>query len=248
MSHDIPEASLALPLSFVHHLERARRDHVEGDDRALDALLRRVDGKIRGRLATRLDGVPDLDDAIDEISQEVLWKLVAGMRGCRARSDAQAWAWLWTLVEHARVDYLRRERHRWQTVPIDGIVGRRLGAGTDGDLDGDCVAPGDRVLAECLMQAYEGLPPGSAALVWGRVILSMSDAEAGRELGTSASAMKRRWQRLQARLRRETRDRLHNLEDATDRHLGIAQAQSGSRSLKFAGSTSPGISSSSMEA
>lgn len=225
MSHDILEASLALPLSFVHHLERARRDHVEGDDRALDALLRRVTGKIRSRLATRMHGVPDLDDAIDEISQEALWKLVAGMRGCRARSDAQVWGWLWTLVEHARVDYLRRERHRRHVVPIDGIIGSRLGDGSDDDWGGDGDDPGERVLLQCLMRAYDELPPGSAALVWGRVVLSMSDAEAGRELGISASAVKRRWQRLQARLRRETRGRIDNLEDEADRCLGLAALQ-----------------------
>jgi DNA-directed RNA polymerase specialized sigma24 family protein len=219
---DTAEARHALPLSFLRHLERARRDHEEGDDSALDALLRRVTGKVRGRLATRLRGVPDLDDAIDEIVQDALWKLVTGMAGCRARSDAQAWAWLWTLVEHARVDYLRRERHRRQTVPIDGIVGRRLWARADDDGDGDGVSPGDRVLLECLMRACDELPPGSAALVWGRVILSMSDADLGRELGTAASAAKRRWQRLQARLRREAWIHITRLEDLAGRRLGIA--------------------------
>ena len=221
MHIDTAEARHALPLSFLRHLERARRDHAEGDDHALDALLRRVSGKVRGRLAARLHGVPDLDDAIDEIVQDALWKLVAGMAGCRARSEAQAWAWLWTLVEHARVDYLRRERHRWRTVPIDGIVGRRLEAGADDVREGDGVSHGDRVLLECLMRAYDELPPSSAALVWDRVILSLSDADAGRELGVSASAMKRRWQRLQARLRSEAWIHLARLEDVADRRLGI---------------------------
>lgn len=222
MTFDTAEASLALPLSFLHHLQRARHDRANGNDRALDALLQRVTGKIRSRLATRLPGVPDLDDAIDEIVQDALWKLAAGMAGCVARSDAQAWAWLWTLVEHARVDYLRRERHRWPTVPIDGIVGRRLRAGADDEWDGDGGSTGDRVLVECLMTAYDELPPSSAALVWGRVILSMSDADSGWELNTTASAVKRRWQRLQARLRRRTLVQLERLRDRNERQLGLA--------------------------
>jgi RNA polymerase sigma factor (sigma-70 family) len=215
-------ARLASPRSFIEHLRAASMAQAEGDDRALDDFLRRIERPLRKYLTARLEDAPDVPDAIDDVVQDALWKVMNGLEACRATSDLQAWAWIWTVVARVRLDHLRRESHRRRTVPIDGVVGRRLRALDDEYLHAIDVSSGDRVLIACLMRSYDELPPSSAALVWGRVILSMSDAELERELGTSASAVKRRWQRLQARLRRETWARLDNLEDATNRHLGLA--------------------------
>lgn len=218
------EPTYALPLSMLAHLERAREDDRRGDERALDALLQRIHRPVRQALAGRFRELPNAGDAVRDVALDVLTKVAGGIYDCRAEGDRQVWRWVWTVVERARIDYLRRELPRLSHLLIEEEMERVLGVRSWRDwreaLDQE-PASGEAMLMRHLMESYEAMPEETAQLIWHRVVLSASYEDIARAFGTTVSAAKRRWQRARRSLKKSVLRRIETLTATPDRQAAI---------------------------
>jgi RNA polymerase sigma factor (sigma-70 family) len=219
------ETGYALPVSMLELLARARADDARGDDRALDALLQRIYVPVRRALVRRLEGLPNRIDAARDVAQEVLAKVAEAMVACRAEGDRQVWSWVWTIVEHARQDFLRRELPRLaQVLFLDELEhAPRFEPQFDTLEADDEPARGAHAialqhLAACLHMA----PHETVQLIWHRVECAATYAELATMLGTTEAAAKRRWQRARETLRRSVLRRVNAIEDAGHREAILA--------------------------
>jgi RNA polymerase sigma factor (sigma-70 family) len=199
------EPGYAIPIALVEHVRRAQEDENRGDDRATDILIGRVYRVVHRVVRYRLSALPDPRSAADDVTHDALVRVSIAIGQCRAKTDKQAWAWIWTVVESARLDYLRRELPSLYHEAFRESYTRTLFAASSiGAYGSDDNYPtaGDELLLQCVMEVYEAMPEQTMELFRDRLVLSSSYEELARKFGTSPGGAKRRLQRATIAIRR----------------------------------------------
>lgn len=178
----------------------------EGDGKALDLLLREVQGPVEEYLARRLSARRDARDAAADLRQEVLLRVAAALARGRFDNDRQLLGWVLTIARNVLIDHLRSEQGRCESSArrLD-VLGEaaslaRWRAGTE--------PAGPDPLERLAAEAMRVLPERTRELLLLRVQLAWSWKEVGRALRTSEAGVKRRFQRAQAILRARLLERV----------------------------------------
>lgn len=182
----------------------AKAEH--GDARALDALCRRLWDPLRRYLAKRLQGDPAARERAEDLTQDVLLRVVSHLDGLAATTDAEFRAWVLAIARRRFIDYLRQDKR--DPMRTASPLGRPPAA--------DRVrrpGPVDLALFRALTRAQGKLPDETTEIFWRRLVSGAPWAEIGQALEISEGAAKRRFQRGQQRLRRLLLDELDDLDE-----------------------------------
>ena len=177
-------------------------------ERALTQLLAHLDRRVRRVVTRRAIAAGRDDHFIDDVVQRTLIAVWRSAEYCVATGDTAVLAWVLTIARNAGSDELRADGPYTSSLSdvladaalaqgFDESVGRRA------DLD-----PGQEVVLRLLGEISREFPDDTAAVMWMRVIAGAAWATIGRELHTSATAAKRRYQRAQHTMRRLVWERL----------------------------------------
>jgi RNA polymerase sigma-70 factor (ECF subfamily) len=177
-----------------------------GSAQALDCLLRRVQHPVYRYLVCRLAAQPDAEDLARDLCQEALIRAVSSIGRCTFASDGRLLAWLLAIARNVLLDHLRHARRRAE-VRGEAHWAHTAAAGL---LPGD-EAPPPRLLETFAAEALAQVPEATAELLRLRLVSGRSWKEVAGELGIAESAAKRRFQRVQAALRRQILSRLGEL-------------------------------------
>jgi DNA-directed RNA polymerase specialized sigma24 family protein len=198
-------------------LDRAR----VGDPAAVDAVLDAVRPLLVAAAARGLAaGDVPARDAAEDVAQVALVRVAAHLGTCRATSPVQFAAWALAIGRRAVWDARAQafgERSRRRT-PLDHL----LAGGDEWLLAVDPHEPGEGLRGSPAMvallraaldahDAYAAASARSAELIWMRVVGAATWEDIATVVGASPSAVKRRFQRAQRRLRREAVRRVHAL-------------------------------------
>ena len=174
------------------------------DAEILSEFLERLYVPVHRFVRARLNGFAEPDEAAADVAQDTLVRLARSAVTCRGRSDGEIIAWALQVARRVLITYC----HAHATE----LLARRF---TD-DLRAAGVAvcfeesvgrvppqdPGFELLLRMTVNAYSKASPSTAELFWLRLVGGAEWAEIARELVTTESAAKRRFQRAQATIRR----------------------------------------------
>jgi RNA polymerase sigma-70 factor, ECF subfamily len=178
---------------------------VAGDDGALGALVRLYHARL-WRFGRRVcHDEFDADDAVQEAFVELA-------RRPLVQQSPGVLAWLFTVVKHACLRFLRRTR----------MVRRRLGERVDGDEEPDPAPTQEEGLeryrvTELVRDAIARLDPPLRAVLILRDIEGLSGSEVCAALGVSEAAMKSRLHRARSELRASLRPLVAGGDSRTSR-------------------------------
>lgn len=190
--------------SLVPLMHRA----VGGDEGALEEFLVRVYRIARAFVRRRLPRSAD-DTFVEDTAVETVGRVALAFTACRAGTEGGVVAWILEVARNTAIDLHRQEL-------------RRALAGALEDLDTtvcdstpapDILTQSEDALLDLLAETHAALPPDLQLLLWARLIDGATWAEAGEDVGTTPAGAKRRYQRAQARLRRELVRRIHQLPE-----------------------------------
>jgi RNA polymerase sigma factor (sigma-70 family) len=180
-----------------------------GDPEALEQWVVALYPVVRRALARRLPRATQAD--LDDATQAGMARIAARARQCTASHDRGVVAWACTVAWHAALEDLRSGAVRVarRSLPFDAPL---RGPGPNVPPAETIAAPWDASvvddetdadeLARRAVVALDALPPPIGVLFWMRLVEDATWPDIGRALGTSTSAVKRRFQRAQATLRR----------------------------------------------
>lgn len=156
-----------------------------GDEAAQRRLILAYQDRIAGFVYTIIGSTADIDD----LTQQVLLRMLAGLP--KLREDARFEAWLFRLARNVSIDHLRRARWRRFFSPLEAIHTETLAAPSG------C----DPALVDALQHALQQLGPAD------RTILALaadgrSHEEMQQTLGKSLAAVKVMLHRARERLKR----------------------------------------------
>lgn len=167
-----------------------------GSPAALNRLLHGIEAPVYRYLLTRLRAAPDAGDLALDLRQETLIRAAASLARCTFASDARVVAWALTIARNVLLDHLRAARGRGEVRDDAG----RAYAGAEWPPPDDGSPP--RLLETFAAEALAEVPEDTAELLRLRLVAGRSWKEVGEALGVAESAAKRRFQRVQAALRR----------------------------------------------
>lgn len=166
---------------------------VQGDDAALEALIKALHEPVQRFLAGRLTG-SYAAAFVQDAMQETFIRVCNSLQTCTADNLGQLVRWVLTVARNCAMDTLRTNEI-WSALRNDPFIMERA---READIRNDV----DAFLQKRLMSAYGELPAGTQQLLWEHLVCGASWAEVALSLGTTPTAAKRRFQRAQARLRR----------------------------------------------
>ena len=173
----------------------------EGDEHALESLLAEVHVHVHRFFSRWLYRRPGWEDTVDDLAQETIIKIARSLDTPLAENDAILLEWCTTVALNAGTDYLRSMRDEWDTraffseAETLGALGWEL---QDCDIEEDA---GARILLRILREAHEEEGGDAQTLLWHRLVQGDEWAETGDVLGIPHTAAKRRFQRMQGRIR-----------------------------------------------
>jgi RNA polymerase sigma-70 factor (ECF subfamily) len=226
-----PEYERHPSVSLVTLIHLART----GCPRALDRLVREVEGPIYRYLLGRLRAAPDAEDLARDLCQETLIRAVASIARGTFASDARLLSWGLTIARNVLLDHLRQARGRAE-VRGDAHWAHVAAAGS---LPGE-EAPPPRPLETFAAEALAQVPESTAELLRLRLVGGRTWSEVARALGISESAAKRRFQRAQAALRRQILARVDALPSEDRRSASLQRLPGGADRMDGAVFRSPG--------
>ncbi|HEX5868819.1 MAG TPA: sigma-70 family RNA polymerase sigma factor [Longimicrobium sp.] len=138
------------------------------------------------------------DGAAEEVAQEALVRIAAGIHTCRAGTDDVLFAWCHAVARNAAMDRLREHLREWEVRALGDELAK---VECDPDAGEQSVAVS--ALLAVLHEALGTEPEAVHALLWHRVVRHDSWEEAAHALGLTAAGAKRRFQRTVARVRRK---------------------------------------------
>lgn len=172
-------------------------------DAALEDLLTALCDPIRRSATHHARGLVDVHEVAADLTQETLIGLAKGIRGCRARTDAEVVAWARAATRNAYIDMFRS--------PASGLAARLLAVelvdeiGQTATLSGDPAphpnSPAMASLLRVVMDAYGDAVESTGEMFWWRLIMSLEWSEIAVKLSTTTAGAKRRFQRAQETLR-----------------------------------------------
>lgn len=182
------------------------RRAVDGDTTAREELLEKLYVPLRRYARRHLSGWIEPDEAAKDVAQDTLVRITAHLGACRAQSDRQLVAWALAILRNVIID---RARQRAEECLVRfGPAVEPLAVTPPPD---DPPSSADRTLSRLVRSALDALPPEKMRLLQLRLQLGDRWADVGAELGTSWSAARRRFQRLQSTLRKDIARRIESL-------------------------------------
>jgi len=194
---------------LVQEWNAARR----GDPVALDAVTRLLTPTVHAVIRCRLRRLGSPPDLVEDIGQDVLFKLSLGLRRCRATSTPQIIAWVHIVARRCVVNVLRSPNAplRFGAVILDDHVLEAAGPWGSDDVPAN---PAVATLCAYAVEAQQSLSLHATQLLWHRLIEGTSLRDLGVQYGVPEGAIKRRIQRAIAALRRRVRRRVEQLPAA----------------------------------
>jgi DNA-directed RNA polymerase specialized sigma24 family protein len=182
---------------FIALATRAR----EGDDQALEKLLGEVHVHIRRFFHQWLHRRRGWEDLVDDLAQEALIKIARGIATCGATTDAMLMEWCRMVAMNAGKDYLRGMSDEWEVSAFRDETELRWTLDSspwESEIEED---PGERIMLGLLREAHEAEGEEAQTLLWHRLVQKDEWAATGGALGIPHTAAKRRFQRMQGRIR-----------------------------------------------
>lgn len=178
---------------------------------AVPTVIRHVEPGIRAFVRRRATRIGRDDAFVDDVVQDTLALVATRGQQCRATTDREAMAWMLCVAQTALADTLRRDGPPQEsvddarfdvdmTVSFDESIGRRPVA-----------SPGLEILLRVAVEVSGELSAADATLLWMRLVAEEDWAAVGASLGISATAARRRFQRMQQGMRRRIRAALQSL-------------------------------------
>ncbi|WP_284352670.1 sigma factor [Roseisolibacter agri] len=175
---------------------------------------------VRDRVRRRRDA----EDLAADVAQETLIRLARGAPTCRAQTDPQVLAWALTTAQHVLIDTWRSPEWRLAGARASGPAGAS-GRAAAGDAEWAALAqsyeesagrvpdvePAYALLLRLAVEACDAARDGVATLCWTRLVAGAEWAQVAAACNTSETAVKRRFQRAQAAMRREVWRRVATL-------------------------------------
>lgn len=172
-----------------------------GDDHALEGLLREVHVHVHRFFVRWLYRRPGWEDTVDDLAQETLIKIARSLDLCSAENDAVLLEWCTKVALNTGIDYLRSMRDEWDaTAFLNDVDAFRA---LDWDLREREIEEeaGARIVLRILREAHEEEGCDAQTLLWHRLVQGDEWTETGDVLGIAHTAAKRRFQRMQDRIR-----------------------------------------------
>jgi RNA polymerase sigma factor (sigma-70 family) len=140
----------------------------------------------------------------DDIAHDALLRAFQHLSGCRAQNNQAVFGWLRTITVRVVIESRRANAEKVAHAAIGiGEPGACLAWDVDEQLSEESPQPRHDVVA--VRHAFAELPPETRAVVFLRAVCAAPFGEIAERLGISESGAKRRFQRAQARMRREVR-------------------------------------------
>lgn len=193
---------------LLQHWNAARR----GDPVAIDATTRLLLPTVQHTVRCRLRRLGSPADLVEDVGQEVLFRLSLGFRRCRASSVPQILAWVHIIARRCVVDVLRSPNApiRFGAVLLDDAL---LEAGWLREAELTPIDPAIARLCEFAVDAQRELSQHATQLLWHRLVEGTALRDLGVQYGVPEGAIKRRIQRAIAALRRRVRSRVARLPE-----------------------------------
>lgn len=185
-------------------LVRLANSALAGDDRAMERLLAELHIDLLRYLSRWFRLWRQGDEIASEIAQDTLLRVAQGLHCFRGSSNAQLITWARAIAANLAKDAARQTRDEWEAV-VFGMELEELEAADPeagfGNGDNPAVSQGKRLMLRLLGEALQGGNEEAQVLLWHRLVQGDSWSETGAAVGVTHTAAKRRYQRLQDRLR-----------------------------------------------
>jgi RNA polymerase sigma factor (sigma-70 family) len=178
-----------------HALVRLSMAAKNGCGQALEHLLAEVHVHVARCCRTWLSRIGQ--GAVEEVAQEALIRVAAGLGACRAENDEDLLAWCRTVARHAAFDRLRSHQREWDV----RVFAEELDQ-VECEIPDPENATEPSVLLQALDEALDAEPEAVHSLLWHRLVQRDGWEEAAGVLDLTPAGAKRRFQRTMARLRR----------------------------------------------
>jgi DNA-directed RNA polymerase specialized sigma24 family protein len=186
---------------------RCRGAHAPWDEAAVAALAVRITAAVGPTLHAAVRDLADAGDALADLEQLVLERVLRGLPGCRATSDGAFWRWVQVIARRVRLD-LRR-----LPAPIGGspelptaLAARPAPEPPDLAAVFDVGAARVAGVWPAVERALACLTPRHRGLIWQRVVEGLSWRELERVYDLTPGAARQQYARTRRALRRQLAD------------------------------------------
>jgi RNA polymerase sigma-70 factor (ECF subfamily) len=183
------------------HLVSLARRAAAGEEKAMEQLLLGVHPHVLRYLERWLHESKEWKELAKDLAQDTLVRIARGIACFRGTTDREVVAWCVTIARNIGTDQLRAFREEADLT----VFGEELGAGARERPGWNAVddegSEAVRILLRLLRQAQDSEPDCNQELLWLRVLQHDSWHEVGEALGIGEAAAKRRYQRIQERMR-----------------------------------------------
>lgn len=175
-----------------------------GDEDAMARLLAEVHVDVLRYLRRWLRDWREGDELAADLAQDTLVRVAQGLHSFRGETSGQLVTWARTVASNIACDHARKTREEWEStayaehLDLLGLVEPEEEAWNGGKVP---VSEGKRLMLRLLDEALAEAGEDAHALLWHRLVQGDAWADAGAALGVPDTAAKRRFQRLQERLR-----------------------------------------------
>lgn len=183
------------------HLVSLARRAAAGDQHAMERLLALVHPHVLRYLERWLHESKEWEELAKDLAQDTLVRIARGIACFRGTTDREVVAWCVTIARNIGTDQLRA----WRDEADLTVFREELGAGARERPGWNAVddegSEAVHILLRLLHQAQESESDCNQELLWLRVLQHDSWHEVGEALEIGEAAAKRRYQRMQERLR-----------------------------------------------
>lgn len=185
-------------------------DAKQGDSAALHLLLAEIYPSVLLYARRRVKGTRDADDRAEDVTQEVLLRVIHKLHTCEASTPPSLFAWVLAITRNAAIDMLRQHHSEaeWvRSVPDLDVVQEEF------SLAGSPGAETDTgwLLSALLDRMLGTLSPGTQRVLHLRAQHKLTWPEIAVAIQTTAAGAKRRFQRAQVDLRASLAERVQEL-------------------------------------
>lgn len=149
-----------------------------------------------------------LRDMEEDVAVEVLVRVAKHLGACRAETEREYWGWVLTIARNESLRLLRSTYFADSEVLAPGILEELARAEDEHSGGASVLGP----MLPFLKAAVAELSTERQSLLGMRFVEGLEYREIGREIGISHAAVKRRVQRLLARLRRDLAQAVRDYE------------------------------------